>query len=142
MVSKTIVRYFLTLSLFKVDLVWYVGFFRKKLTFFWSMSNISMWIYGKCGEITYTSNMYKIDSLIITIKLFVQNIFGYFWNLYNMVTITILRYFLTLSLFNVDLVWYVGFFRKKLTFFNLCQIYQCEFTVNVGRSHRHQICIK
>ena len=99
MVSKTIVRYFLTLSLFKVDLVWYVGFFRKKLTFFWfviwwcgfgeictifrrklkffkSMSNISMWIYGKCGEITYTSNMYKIDSLIITSKLFSEN---YFW---------------------------------------------------------------
>ena len=39
-------RYFLTLSIFDVDLVWYVGFVRKKLAFLNSLSNISMWIYG------------------------------------------------------------------------------------------------
>ena len=39
-------RYFQTLPLFNVDLEWYVGFYRTKLTFLKSLSNISMWIYG------------------------------------------------------------------------------------------------
>ena len=46
MVTKTILRYFLTLSLFNVDFVFYVIFFRTKFTFLKSLSNISMGIYG------------------------------------------------------------------------------------------------
>ena len=48
------------------------------------------------GELTYTSNMWKIDALIITIKLFCAK---YYWLslkfFQNMVTKTILRNFLT-----------------------------------------------
>ena len=56
-----------------------------------------------CGEITYTSNIYEIDAVIITFELFSKNIIDKFRNLANKVTRTILRFFQTLSMLNMVL---------------------------------------
>ena len=49
-----------------------------------------------------------------------------------MVTITILRYFQTLSFDDVDLGRYVQFLEENSNFLNLCQIFQCQLALIYG----------
>ena len=76
MVTITILRYFQTLSFDDVDLGRYVQFLEENSNFLNLCQIFQCQLALIYGEITYTSNMYKIDSLIITSKLFSEN---YFW---------------------------------------------------------------